>query len=70
MRCRAGPWRFSVALASCAPKRIAQVQKLLRTGSSLAEASFTCGFFDQSHMTRAFKKVVGITPGSFRNSSA
>lgn len=50
-------------------KRIAQVQKLLRTGSSLADASFTCGFFDQSHMTRAFKKVVGITPGSFRNSS-
>lgn len=48
-------------------KRIAQVQHLLRTGSSLAEASFTCGFFDQSHMTRAFKKVVGITPGSFRN---
>lgn len=51
-------------------KRIAQVQKLLRTGSSLAEASFTCGFFDQSHMTRAFKKVVGVTPGSFRNSVA
>lgn len=48
-------------------KRIAQVQKLLRTGASLADASFACGFFDQSHMTRAFKKVVGITPGSFRN---
>lgn len=51
-------------------KRIAQVQNLLRTGSSLAEASFACGFFDQSHMTRAFKKVVGITPGSFRNGRA
>ncbi|MEK8081255.1 AraC family transcriptional regulator [Pseudomonas sp. XK-1] len=51
-------------------KRIAQVQKLLRTGASLAEASFACGFFDQSHMTRAFKKVVGITPGSFRNNRA
>lgn len=50
-------------------KRISQVQKLLRTGSSLTEASFACGFFDQSHMTRAFKKVVGITPGSFRKSS-
>ncbi|HEX5841976.1 MAG TPA: AraC family transcriptional regulator [Pseudomonas sp.] len=51
-------------------KRIAQVQKMLRTGAGLAEASFACGFFDQSHMTRAFKKVVGITPGSFRNSRA
>lgn len=51
-------------------KRIAQVQTLLRTGASLAEASFACGFFDQSHMSRAFKKVVGITPGSFRNNRA
>lgn len=49
-------------------KRIAQVQQLLRAGVSLAEAAFACGFFDQSHMTRAFKKVVGITPGNFRNS--
>lgn len=51
-------------------KRIAQVQKLLRTGISLADASFACGFFDQSHMSRAFKKVVGITPGVFRNNHA
>lgn len=49
-------------------KRIAQVQRLLRSGASLAEASFACGFFDQSHMNRAFKRVVGITPGRFRNS--
>lgn len=48
-------------------KRIARVQGLLRTGASLAEASLACGFFDQSHMSRAFKKVVGVTPGSFRN---
>ncbi len=46
--------------------RIAQVQRLLRAGASIADASFACGFFDQSHMTRAFKKVLGITPGRFR----
>ncbi|WP_455925534.1 helix-turn-helix domain-containing protein [Pseudomonas putida] len=46
--------------------RVGRVQQLLRAGVSLAEAAFTCGFFDQSHMTRAFKKVVGITPGRFR----
>lgn len=51
-------------------KRVARVQQLLRSGSSLVEASFMCGFFDQSHMSRAFKKVVGITPGSFRNGRA
>ncbi|BAQ82864.1 AraC family transcriptional regulator [Pseudomonas sp. St29] len=48
-------------------RRIARVQHLLRSGASITEASFHCGFFDQSHMTRAFKKVVGITPGHFRH---
>ncbi|NWA01390.1 helix-turn-helix transcriptional regulator [Pseudomonas gingeri] len=47
-------------------RRIARVQHLLRLGTGIAEASFACGFFDQSHMARAFKKVVGVTPGSFR----
>lgn len=49
-------------------RRIAHVQKLLRAGASLTEAACAGGFFDQSHMARAFKKVVGMTPGSFRNS--
>lgn len=48
-------------------QRVARVQRLLRAGSGLAEASFACGFCDQSHMARAFKKVVGITPRSFRD---
>lgn len=47
-------------------RRIARVQQLLRLGSSITEASLACGFFDQSHMARAFRKVVGVTPGSFR----
>ncbi|MNC69470.1 Bifunctional transcriptional activator/DNA repair enzyme Ada [compost metagenome] len=46
--------------------RVARVQRQLRAGASIADAAFACGFFDQSHMTRAFKKVAGMTPGSFR----
>lgn len=49
--------------------RIAHVQKLLRAGANLTEAAYAGGFFDQSHMTRAFKKVIGMTPGSFRNNA-
>ncbi|MDR0280831.1 MAG: AraC family transcriptional regulator [Paucimonas sp.] len=49
-------------------RRVARVQAFLRAGMELADAAVACGFFDQSHMARAFKKVVGITPASFRNS--
>jgi len=47
--------------------RVARVQALLRGGMDLAEAAVACGFFDQSHMARAFKKVVGVTPAAFRS---
>ena len=33
---------------------------------TLAEISYLSGFSDQSHFTRAFKDIVGITPGEFR----
>ena len=48
-------------------KRVARVQALLRAGMDLAEAAVACGFFDQSHMARAFKKIVGVTPAAFRS---
>ena len=28
----------------------------------LAEIAFHCGFYDQSHLTRSFKRMVGVTP--------
>ena len=33
---------------------------------TLAEISFTTGFSDQSHFTRAFRKITGMTPNAFR----
>ncbi|MNG37101.1 HTH-type transcriptional activator RhaR [compost metagenome] len=47
--------------------RVAHAQRLLRAGVGIADAAIACGFFDQSHLNRAFKKVVGLTPGSFRS---
>jgi len=34
----------------------------------LADIAYACGFSDQSHFTRIFKRCVGMTPGAFRTS--
>jgi AraC family transcriptional regulator len=41
-------------------------EHLLNPEMSLAEISFTTGFSDQSHFTRAFRKITGMTPNAFR----
>jgi AraC-like DNA-binding protein len=44
-------------------RRLDRARSLIRQGSSLAEAAAACGFADQSHMTRQFKKAYGLSPG-------
>lgn len=39
---------------------------LERTSTPLSEIARECGFADQPHLTREFKKRVGITPGAYR----
>ncbi len=41
---------------------------LRRRGLSLAEIAIACGFADQSHMTRVFTRLVGVSPGAWRRS--
>lgn len=49
--------------------RIAHASRLLLNKEiSLADIAFSTGFADQSHFTRIFKRLVGVTPGAFRNS--
>lgn len=36
----------------------------------LAEIALTCGFADQSHFTRTFARIVGMTPGAWRRCAA
>jgi AraC-like DNA-binding protein len=45
--------------------RIAKAQRLLRKRLPLAQVAAECGFTDQSHLTRHFKQVLGVTPGRF-----
>lgn len=43
--------------------RVQQAEQLLTTGTfSLAEVAHHVGFADQSHLTRHFKRLVGVTP--------
>jgi len=55
--------------------RVNSARSLLAAGTSgrsLAEIAAAVGFADQSHLTRHFKRITGITPRQFRmtNSAA
>lgn len=41
----------------------------IRQGVDLAQAAACAGFADQSHMTRAFLRHFGFTPGAWRNAT-
>lgn len=45
--------------------RIRHAQQLLGTGKPLAEVAVEVGFSSQSHLTRQFKKIIGVTPGQY-----
>lgn len=45
--------------------RLRKAKELLRNGESIVASVYKTGFSDQSHLTRVFKKNMGITPGKF-----
>lgn len=48
-------------------RRVERAKALMLTPRlSLAEIALQCGFSDQSHFTRAFRRFVGVTPSSWR----
>ena len=46
--------------------RVRLAQKMLANGETLAGAAQRAGFADQSHMTRAFVRQLGISPGRYK----
>lgn len=51
-----------------AQHRVTRARGLLEQGRGLAETAALTGFADQAHLTRWFRRVVGVTPGVYRNS--
>jgi AraC-like DNA-binding protein len=47
-------------------RRLHRAGSLIEQGSALADAALAAGFSDQSHMSRTFRAVHGITPGMFQ----
>lgn len=50
-------------------KRIDHARQLLSEGLPIIQVSLDTGFADQSHFTRTFTRIVGVTPGRYRLNS-
>ena len=68
-------WRFATVFrerVGIAPhryvslRRVRHAQALLRQGAPLALAASESGFCDQSHLSRRFKRLCGMTPGEYQ----
>ncbi|MHC0440199.1 helix-turn-helix domain-containing protein [Flavobacterium sp. 3-210] len=44
------------------------LQLVLNTPQSLTEIAYDCGYYDQAHFIKEFRKFTGITPSASRNS--
>ena len=48
--------------------RVQRARTMLQQGARVSDVAFATGFSDQSHLTRRFKRVVGIPPGKYARS--
>lgn len=49
--------------------RVQRARELLRSGLRASELAPRVGFYDQSQLTRHFKRIVGVTPGVYQSAS-
>jgi AraC-like DNA-binding protein len=45
--------------------RAQRAREMLIGGNPLSSVAYMCGFSDQSHLTRVFKRIYGVTPGVY-----
>jgi AraC family transcriptional regulator len=45
---------------------VERARRLIAAGKPLAEIALSCGFADQSQLTRVFSRYVGLSPAVYR----
>jgi AraC-like DNA-binding protein len=56
------PWQYQVNI------RLNHARSLLQRGEPASQVADACGFVDQSHFTRVFRLVLGVTPAVYASS--
>jgi AraC-like DNA-binding protein len=52
-------------------RRVGRAQQMIRgMDASLSEIALECGFSDQAHLTKLFRRVVGVSPGAWRRAQS
>jgi AraC-like DNA-binding protein len=54
------PWAFVLRL------RVERARALLGRGQDIVEVAHALGFADQSHLSRTFKRTIGLSPAAYR----
>lgn len=49
--------------------RVRRARRLMLTGMAPADVAISVGFYDQAHLNRHFKRIVGMTPGDYRGAA-
>lgn len=50
--------------------RVRSAAGVIRRNYSLGEVAAAPGFSDQAHLTRSFRRILGVTPGAYRAAMA
>ncbi len=50
--------------------KLARACEMLLSGATVVRTAFACGFADQSHLSRKFKEVYGLTPATWMTAVA
>ena len=56
----------SLSAYLCALRVEAARKHLLGSVAPVAQIAVACGFYDQAHLSKAFKQQFGMTPGEYR----